>query len=108
VSSSSSPSSGIRMTLIFTRRELASRGLLEASAEHVLDALITRAQFIAWGPSVSVEFDTNTIEIECIVDERSRQAAEGRITEIIRQALAACDYSLATTTSSDHVALASV
>jgi hypothetical protein len=96
------------MTLIFTRRELASRGLLEASAEHVLDALITRAQFIAWGPSVSVEFDTNTIEIECIVDERSRQAAEGRITEIIRQALAACDYSLATTTSSDHVALASV
>jgi hypothetical protein len=96
------------MILTFARREQASRGLLEASAEHVLDALITRAQFIAWGPSVSVEFDTSTIEIECIVDKRSRQAAEARITGVIRQALAVCDYSLATTTSSDHVALASV
>lgn len=99
----SSPSSGVQQFFVFTRREPAEPAFLEAAAEHVLDALIERAQFLAWGPAVSANFATNAIEVECTVDARTLENAVKLIGELIGQALSECEYETHTSHSDDVV-----
>lgn len=96
-------SSGVQQFYVFTRREPAEHAFLEDAAEHVLDALVERAQFLAWGPAVSVNFENNSIEVECTVDARTAESAAERIRELIGQALSECEYESRTSHSDDAV-----
>jgi len=70
--------------------------VLSRAAEHVLDALIRDAQFVAWGPAVAADFDASAIEVECTVDEALADASDRKISEVVQRALAECDYDVQT------------
>jgi hypothetical protein len=99
----SSTSTGVQQIYVFTRRGPAEPAFLEAAAGHVLDSLVERAQFLAWGPAVSVDFETNSIEVECTLDARTSESAAERVHELIGQALAECEYETRTSHSDDAI-----
>jgi len=88
----------------FERRTPVSEEVLDALADATLTALHRDARFVAFGPVVSVNYRRSAVEVECTVCTESENDVDGvieRIGAIVREALAAAEYS----TSAERVAV---
>lgn len=86
---------GTQIILEFARREPVAPELLADVAESCLAALHAKAQFLAFGPAVSADFERSAVEIECTVaaeDEADVARSVERISEIVWAAIAEHEY----------------
>lgn len=86
---------GTQIILEFARREPVATELLADAAESCLAALHAKAQFLAFGPAVSADFERSAIEVECTVaaeDQADIARSVERISEIVRAAIAEHEY----------------
>lgn len=92
---------GRQIILEFARQREFDEELLADAAECCLDALHREAQFIAFGPAISVDLECGIVSVECTIaveDEADVQRTSARLSAITLAALAAAEYSSSTVT----------